>query len=99
MSHPFCPTPAAWNARHDPGAQTPSRSTDVPAAAAAPVELRGDRRLHAISPRPGLVLRCTAGSVWVTQDGMPDDVVLFAGQSFTPRPRGKIVVQSLDHAR
>ena len=30
----------------------------------------------------GLVVRCLAGALWITQDGDPDDVVVKAGQCF-----------------
>jgi hypothetical protein len=42
-------------------------------------------------------LRCASGALWVTQDGMPDDVVVHAGESFDARAGGKVVVQALDH--
>jgi hypothetical protein len=45
-----------------------------------------------------LALRCDGGIVWVTQTGAPEDVVLHAGQSFTPRRNGKIVVQPLSQS-
>ena len=42
-------------------------------------------------------LLCASGALWVTQDGMPDDVVVHAGESFDARAGGKVVVQALDH--
>jgi hypothetical protein len=58
------------------------------------IVLRGNE-IHAIEPREGLIVSCVAGKVWVSQEGVNEDVVLAAGQSFAPRPRGKIVVQPL----
>ena len=45
------------------------------------------RRLRArevldIRDGQGLVVRCLAGSLWITQDGDTDDVVVEAGQCF-----------------
>jgi len=36
-----------------------------------------------------------SGIVWLTQSGQPDDVLLFAGQSFRRRRSGKVVIQAL----
>jgi hypothetical protein len=40
-------------------------------------------------------LRVESGIVWLTQSGQPDDVLLFAGQSFKAQRCGRIVIQSL----
>ena len=36
-----------------------------------------------------------SGIVWLTQSGRPDDVLLFAGQSFRRQRSGKLVIQAL----
>ncbi|MBS1230846.1 MAG: hypothetical protein H6R17_4123 [Proteobacteria bacterium] len=36
-----------------------------------------------------------SGIVWLTQSGQPDDVFLFAGQSFRRQRSGKVVIQAL----
>jgi drug/metabolite transporter (DMT)-like permease len=45
-----------------------------------------------------LRLRCTAGAVWVTREGDPDDVVLEAGASYGGDGRGLLVVEALEEA-
>ncbi|AUX35082.1 MULTISPECIES: drug/metabolite exporter YedA [Sorangium] len=46
-----------------------------------------------------LLLSCTAGSVWVTREGEPDDVVLEAGASYGGEGRGLLVVEALEPAQ
>ncbi|WP_437686219.1 drug/metabolite exporter YedA [Sorangium sp. So ce176] len=46
-----------------------------------------------------LVLSCTAGAVWVTREGAPDDVVLEAGASYGGEGRGLLVVEALEPAQ
>jgi len=41
-------------------------------------------------------LSCTAGSVWLTREGQPDDVVLRAGACYRGSGRGLLVVEALD---
>jgi hypothetical protein len=50
-------------------------------------------------PRPGLRIRSARGQLWITQAGSADDTVLLAGQTFTPAPRGRVVIQALTDAR
>jgi hypothetical protein len=42
----------------------------------------------------GLVVRCLAGALWITQDGDTDDVVLKAGQCFVLDRRGLALVSA-----
>jgi hypothetical protein len=42
----------------------------------------------------GLVVRCLAGSLWITQEGDTDDVVVKAGQCFTLDRRGLALVSA-----
>jgi hypothetical protein len=44
-------------------------------------------------------IRCEDGTVWITQDGDPRDVVLGAGQQFTVDRPGQVVVFSLSGAK
>ncbi|WP_437807853.1 drug/metabolite exporter YedA [Sorangium sp. So ce1078] len=46
-----------------------------------------------------LLLSCTAGSVWITREGEPDDVVLEAGASYGGEGRGLLVVEALEPAQ
>lgn len=46
-----------------------------------------------------LLLNCTAGSVWITREGEPDDVVLEAGASYGGEGRGLLVVEALEPAQ
>jgi len=45
--------------------------------------------------RPGASVMCTTGTLWLTQQGDPDDPLLEAGQSFTLDQRGTVLVQGL----
>jgi hypothetical protein len=42
----------------------------------------------------GLVVRCLAGALWITQDGDTDDVVLKAGQCFVLDRSGLALVSA-----
>jgi len=42
----------------------------------------------------GLVVRCLAGALWITQDGDTDDVVVQAGQCFELDRRGLALVSA-----
>jgi hypothetical protein len=42
----------------------------------------------------GLAVRCLAGSLWITQDGDTDDVVVQAGQCFALDRRGLALVSA-----
>ncbi|HTT10948.1 MAG TPA: DUF2917 domain-containing protein [Burkholderiaceae bacterium] len=46
------------------------------------LQLARSRHVQVIDGR-GSAMHCLAGSVWVTQDGDPRDIVLAAGESFT----------------
>jgi len=49
----------------------------------------------AVLPRGVRMLVCRAGTIWITQQGRPDDVVLRAGEVFRPYGRGRLVVETL----
>ena len=49
--------------------------------------------------RAGLRVRCGAGHLWVTQQGDARDHLLGAGDSFTSRLSGEIVVTALAASR
>jgi hypothetical protein len=53
--------------------------------------LRVDRPLD-------VVVQCSHGSVWVTHDGDPKDVVLEAGESYRSRSPARMIVQALEDA-
>jgi hypothetical protein len=89
MSLAFSSTP-----RTPPVARHEAPRLRATTAGGMEIVLRGNE-IHAIEPRDGLIVSCVAGSVWVSQEGTNEDVVLAAGQSFAPRPRGKIVIQPL----
>ena len=54
------------------------------------------RRVH--HPR-GRRIECVTGSLWVTQDGNPRDIVLAPGESFTFDQRGDALISAFDDAR
>ncbi|WP_437730932.1 drug/metabolite exporter YedA [Sorangium sp. So ce1335] len=67
---------------------------------AARIDLLGKGSLwtHRLRGSP-LLLSCTAGTVWITREGAPDDVVLEAGASYGGEGRGLLVVEALEPAQ
>jgi len=63
---------------------------------AHPLARGGIRRI-----RRGLGRRveCVSGSLWVTQDGDPRDVVLEVGEAFTLDASGDALISALDDSR
>jgi hypothetical protein len=59
----------------------------------APRQLRA-REVLDIRNGQGLVVRCLCGSLWITQDGDTDDVVLKAGECFVLDRRGLALVSA-----
>lgn len=49
--------------------------------------------------REGLSLRCRSGSMWVTQEGDPEDHIVTAPGRFETRKPGKVAVVALGAAR
>jgi DUF2917 family protein len=43
----------------------------------------------------GSAVHCITGQVWLTQEGLPDDVVLVAGEKFVARQKGVIVMNGI----
>jgi hypothetical protein len=58
-----------------------------------PRQLRA-REVLDIRDGQGLVVRCLAGALWITQDGDTDDVVVNAGQCFELDRRGLALVSA-----
>jgi hypothetical protein len=46
----------------------------------------------------GLTIRCHEGRVWLTQAWDAQDYLLLAGEAFTAKTRGAIVLQALEEA-
>jgi len=59
------------------------------------IELDGDELLKLDLAQPRTSVVCTAGTLWLTQQGDPQDHVLKAGQSFTLSQRGTVLVQGV----
>ncbi|MBC5768083.1 DUF2917 domain-containing protein [Ramlibacter albus] len=57
------------------------------------------REVQEIRRAAGRTVRCTAGSVWLTQDASQDDIVLEAGQSWRCTGRSRVLAQGLGGAR
>ena len=47
-------------------------------------------------PASNLLIEVRSGSVWLTQAGCTQDVVLRAGDAFTPQGDGKLIVTALE---
>ena len=52
----------------------------------------------AISNGKGYLVVCHSGSVWITQDNDPRDVILACGESFTLDRAGLALVHAIDAA-
>ncbi|WP_437586431.1 drug/metabolite exporter YedA [Sorangium sp. So ce1000] len=59
---------------------------------------KGGLWTHRLQGGP-LLLSCTAGAVWITREGEPEDVVLEAGSSYGGEGRGLLVVEALEPAQ
>jgi hypothetical protein len=68
----------------------------VSKSAATPLAHRGVLNLR---DRNGDRVECLDGSVWITQDGDPRDIVLDAGESFVLDRAGTALVYALADAR
>ena len=53
------------------------------------------RQAVTLTQAKGSEIRCLRGSLWITQDGDPRDIVLEAGESFTVDRRGPAIVWAL----
>jgi hypothetical protein len=59
------------------------------------IDLESDQLLKLEFGQPGACIRCTTGTLWLTQQGDLDDHLLKAGQSFTLDQPGIALVQGL----
>jgi len=53
-------------------------------------------RIRRVHRALGRRIECVTGSLWVTQDGDPRDIVLAAGESFAFDHRGDALISALD---
>lgn len=61
--------------------------------------LRPRQVLNLDNRQHGMAIECKNGMVWVTCAGEHQDYILRAGRSYTPRTKGRVVIQALDEAR
>ena len=59
------------------------------------IDLEGTELLKLDLEQPHASVLCTAGTLWLTQQGDPQDHFLEAGQAFTLNQRGTVLVQGL----
>ncbi|WP_186510786.1 DUF2917 domain-containing protein [Caenimonas sedimenti] len=57
------------------------------------------RAIHRIADVAGLQLRCSEGTLWLTLDNDPRDVILEAGESFVGTEHRHAIVYALKDAR
>ena len=63
-------------------------------------ELQLDRRaLFSLPDAAGVQIRCHSGSLWLTLDGDPRDIVLEAGDSFTSPEHRRALLYAFDASR
>lgn len=66
----------------------------------APYALNLDRRqIHDLPDAGGQRLVCEAGSLWITLDHDPRDIVLAPGEAFTPARGQRVLVYALEPSR
>lgn len=58
----------------------------------------GKGELLRLDGRPGLRITSRRGTLWLTQDGDPNDVVLTSGESHEYAEAGPVLVEALDAA-
>jgi hypothetical protein len=63
-----------------------------------PIDLAPQAVLQ-VRARVGQHIRCTAGSIWITQDGDPKDHILTQGQIFCADRRGLLLAYAFERAR
>lgn len=56
-------------------------------------------RIRRVHHALGRRIECVTGSLWITQDRDPRDIVLAPGESFTFDQRGDALISALDDAR
>ena len=56
-------------------------------------------RIRRVHHPMGQRVECVSGSLWVTQDGDPRDIVLEPGESFAFDQRGDALISALDDSR
>lgn len=83
-------------AHHRNGA--PSRVVLTPNPAGETILLRSNQLMH-IDGAAGWTIRALGGAAWITQDGDIRDVVIEAGQAYTPDRPGDVLVSPLGETR
>ena len=64
------------------------------------MELQLERRaLYQVPDAAGMRISCCEGSVWITLDNDPRDIVLEAGQSFSIQAHRRAIVYAMEAAR
>ena len=62
-----------------------------------PTELRlAPRAVHRMADAAGVTITCREGSVWITVDNDPRDIVLEAGGSFTASDHARALIYALE---
>lgn len=55
--------------------------------------------IHTLPDAAGIPIECCSGSVWITLDDDPRDIVLGPGESFTAGSHRRALVSALSNAR
>jgi hypothetical protein len=98
MDHALHPTP--W--RFNPLAWLTRRPAATARSAVDPLQhlrtLAGGQMLRVDAPL-GHEIVCVQGSLWITHDGDPKDIIVDAGQRYVADRHAPLVVYALDKAR
>ena len=57
------------------------------------------RQLHSLADGAHTAIRCLEGSLWLTVDHDPRDIVLGPGESFTPADHRRVLIYALEPSR
>ncbi len=58
-----------------------------------------DHAMLTLRPRPGQWLRIAEGTIYLTRDGLPQDVFLVAGRRWPLQSPGRVLVEAVGPAR
>lgn len=92
--------PTTW--RFNPLAWLTQRPAAAPRSTAEPIEhlhSLHDGQLMRVAAPLGHEIICVQGTLWITHDGDPKDIVVEAGRSYVADRHAPLVVYALDTAR
>lgn len=56
-------------------------------------------QMHSMKSAHGATVYCESGTAWITQDGVPRDVVLVPGHTYVIDGQARVIVSALEPSR